>query len=165
MAEGFTVKFAGINEEHSLNRYIASRRVEGRVQEMIISDALLELVDYIKLLDVNLSLEDMRVAPFTLLDVAKGTETRYDTKDSLVEGLMDEGRKSITIQRYKGLGEMNPGQLWETTMDPKKRMMLQVKLEDAVAAEEIFDILMGDDVEPRKDFIKTHALEADNIDV
>jgi DNA gyrase subunit B len=163
--DGFTVKYAGINEEHSLNRYIASRRVEGHVQEMMVSDALFDYADYRKLLDITVALEDMRVPPYVVSDKSKGGETRYDTMDALVEGLMDDGRKSITIQRYKGLGEMNPSQLWETTMDPVKRVVLQVKLEDAVAAEEIFDILMGDDVEPRKAFIKLHALEAGNIDI
>ncbi|MEW6490270.1 MAG: DNA gyrase subunit B, partial [Thermodesulfobacteriota bacterium] len=79
--------------------------------------------------------------------------------------LLDQGRKSLGIQRYKGLGEMNPQQLWETTMDPEKRVLLQVKLEDAVAAEEIFTILMGENVESRKDFIRTHALEVSNLDV
>ena len=83
----------------------------------------------------------------------------------LVEFFERIGQKGVDVQRFKGLGEMNPEQLWETTMDPAKRSLLRVRLEDAIKAEEMFTILMGSQVEPRKEFIETHALEVRNLDI
>ncbi len=109
------------------------------------------------------SIKELGPAPYMVS--AKDGQRELESTTQLFTYIFEAARKGLSIQRYKGLGEMNPQQLWETTMDASKRTLLQVTIEDSVQADEIFTILMGDQVEPRKDFIVKHALEARNIDI
>ncbi|KAF5414733.1 MAG: DNA gyrase subunit B [Candidatus Methanogaster sp.] len=106
------------------------------------------------------------IAQPPLYQVKKGKARRYAFTDEELDAIRAEmGANGVTVQRYKGLGEMNPSQLWETTMDPETRTMLQVRIEDAMEADRMFTILMGDAVEPRRQFIEKHAREVENLDV
>ncbi len=127
------------------------------------SDRGLLRPEYRELEGLYQAISDMGEPPFRIT-TKDGTRSMLSTTE-LFQFVFEAARKGLTIQRYKGLGEMNPQQLWETTMDPEKRTLLQVSIEDSVQADQIFTVLMGDQVEPRKDFIVKHALEARNIDI
>ena len=102
--------------------------------------------------------------PKYIIKSEKGQEGFYSLKE-ILKFVMETGQEGMTIQRYKGLGEMNPHQLWETTMDPDKRTMLKVTLEDAAATDAMFTVLMGEAVEPRREFIEQHAHEVKILDI
>jgi DNA gyrase subunit B len=120
-------------------------------------------VEFQKAIELKRILENDFPAPFVLGD--NGKSETITSRDELLEKIMNAAKKDLSIQRYKGLGEMNPEQLWETTMDPEKRTLLQVRIEDAIETDEIFTVLMGDQVEPRRRFIEQNALDVKNLDV
>jgi len=124
---------------------------------------LASYVEFQKAVELKKALESDFPGPFVLGE--NGTSQSISTREELLEKVMGMAKKDLTIQRYKGLGEMNPEQLWETTMDPEKRTMLQVRIEDAIETDGIFTVLMGDSVEPRRKFIEDNALDVKNLDV
>jgi len=101
--------------------------------------------------------------PFVLHN--NGESTTVNSKHDLLQAVLNMAKKGIYIQRYKGLGEMNPEQLWETTMDPEVRILLQVRADDLVASEDLFTVLMGEEVAPRREFIEKNALQVKNVDI
>ncbi len=119
--------------------------------------------EFRKLLSLYRQLALLHAVPYVVQD-NQGKE-EFDNPRAFFQHLMDEARKGTTIQRYKGLGEMNPEQLWETTMNPEKRTLLQVRVDDQVLADELFTTLMGDPVEPRREFIQANALDFRELDI
>ena len=116
-----------------------------------------------KLFELYQPIASMDKPPFTL--VHKDESIEIESKEELLSAIMEAGKSGLTIQRYKGLGEMDPGELWETTMDPESRVLLQVRADDIVELEDLFSTLMGDAVEPRREFIQKNALDAKNLDI
>ncbi len=115
----------------------------------------------------DLNLEQYVVADGDLFDLLEegGKATTYQTMREIIDAVRSNGRKGVEVQRYKGLGEMNADQLWDTTMDPATRTLVKVTLPDAIAADRMFSMLMGEEVEPRRQFIETHALSVKNLDI
>ena len=130
----------------------------------VFSPDLLKSPDYAQLFECYSEIAALHKGPCTVVD-ADGKEVTTKSLDELVEVVMGSAKDGVTLQRYKGLGEMNPEQLWETTMNPETRTLLRVSMEDAVGADEIFTILMGDAVEPRREFIEKNALDVVNLDI
>ena len=124
---------------------------------------LASYVEFTKSVELMRGLEEDLPGPFVVGE--NGTSATISTRSELLDKVTGLAKKDLTIQRYKGLGEMNPEQLWETTMDPDKRTLLQVRIEDAVETDGLFTILMGDQVEPRRKFIEDNALDVKNLDV
>ena len=146
------------DEKHERHRLLIERSVHGNSRKCVIHEDFLLSGDYQQLLGTAQLLEGL-IGPGAF--ITRG-EKRQAVKDfgEVMTWLLQEVEKNAALQRYKGLGEMNPEQLWETTMDPTKRRLLRVQIEDGIAADEIFSKLMGDDVEPRRAFIESNALIA-----
>ena len=139
------------------------RKVHGIHSEQLLPLEFFEGADYRKISELGLDLDGLIMEGAS---IARGDkQQQIKSFGEALDWIMEEAKRGQHIQRYKGLGEMNPEQLWETTMDPDVRRLLQVTIEDAVAADEIFTTLMGDQVEPRREFIERNALDVENLDI
>jgi DNA gyrase subunit B len=161
-AAGHSVQSIERDEEHGLFEAEVRPSSPGR-KEVRVNWELAQSAEMRQLRRLRQVVAPLLEPPLVVLE--DGSETVLDSKEALLEHLMEAGKKGLVIQRYKGLGEMNPDQLWETTMDPARRRMLQVRIEDAAEADMLFSTLMGDDVELRRQFIEENALDVRNLDV
>ncbi len=144
--------------------YEVKVRVPGQFQELVID---WEFINKMEMKEINTLLshiDNINKPPFEM-QFGEKTVIEVNSIYEVVDEIFKSAKRGLTIQRFKGLGEMNPDQLWETTMNPEKRTLLQVKVEDAVESDEIFSILMGDNVETRRDFIEKNALNVKNLDI
>jgi DNA gyrase subunit B len=149
--------------EYELFEAVIRSHRDGFLRRTTLGKAFFGSPEFESLTDLHAEIGGAGAAPYCFELDAHVSE--YASYLDLYEGIMLRARKGIAIQRYKGLGEMNPGQLWETTMDPEERALLRVNIDDAVAADEIFSVLMGDEVEPRRDFIVSNALSVTDLDI
>ena len=149
--------------EHNSSKITYTFKENGRNRSTQIDFDFLNSPDYAELKALRESISAVGEAPYGILE--NGDTLDIASLSELTEHVLSRGKKGMSIQRYKGLGEMNPEQLWETTMDPEKRIMKQVLVEDAFESDEIFTVLMGDQVEPRKLFIESNALNVSNLDI
>ncbi|MEK7791493.1 MAG: DNA gyrase subunit B, partial [Deltaproteobacteria bacterium] len=151
------------DEEHGENKVVITSVREGIKKHFEINHQLLTSPEIEGPRKLARSFENLGEAPWGVVSGEKEVEVKE--LEELVKVIFDAGKQGVYIQRYKGLGEMNPEQLWETTMDPKQRTLLQVRVEDAVEADNIFVLLMGDEVEQRRLFIEENALKVKNLDI
>jgi DNA gyrase subunit B len=149
--------------EHNCYKLVVSTRANGTGYQTVIDREFLISPEYREIKKLFVDLSAIGLPPYTVEEGENKTPLKSLTE--VFTYVMEGGKKGQYIQRYKGLGEMNPEQLWETTMNPETRVLLQVRVEDAVEADEIFSTLMGDEVEPRRKFIEEHALTVKNLDI
>ncbi|GJL78795.1 MAG: hypothetical protein NPINA01_17840 [Nitrospinaceae bacterium] len=149
--------------ETGLFKFFIQGLNQGREFNIKFNADFIESVIMQKILEVYEPIRSMDHPPFTLKN--NGDTTEANSVHDLSEAILENAKKGMYIQRYKGLGEMNPDQLWETTMDPEKRVLLQVRADDLVTSENLFTTLMGDAVDQRREFIQKNALQARNIDI
>ncbi|MBE0460655.1 MAG: DNA topoisomerase (ATP-hydrolyzing) subunit B [Candidatus Aminicenantes bacterium] len=150
------------DEEHGLYELSVNFQVNGMKIVTKVNQELIKSVEYKSLYKLHEELEYFK-PPYQVISNSEKVSVENDAK--LLEYLSEKGKKGLVIQRYKGLGEMAPQQLWETTMNPETRYLVKVSIKDAVEADKVFTTLMGDEVEPRRNFIEKNALEAQNLDI
>ncbi len=149
--------------EHDCSKISYSFKENGRNRSTVIDFDFLNSPDFAELKKLKDAITSVGDPPYHFAD--NGETVELSSLAEVSEHILSRGKKGMSIQRYKGLGEMNPEQLWETTMNPETRVLKQVQIEDAIETDEIFTVLMGDQVEPRKLFIETNALKVSNLDV
>ena len=149
--------------EHHTKKLVFHTDINGSMRETVLDYAFLSSPEYLELVGLREAFAAMGRPPYTV-KVEAGEVTAYSVQEVLAV-VRKDAQKGLGLQRYKGLGEMNPEQLWDTTMNPATRTLLQVQLKDAVESDEIFSLLMGEAVEPRREFIEKNALDVQNLDI
>jgi DNA gyrase subunit B len=150
------------DDEHGVFEIVQQVGSNGNSREVRVGEGFVSSPEYKALYSAYDDFRELDQPPLAVVD---GGETAVEGREALLKLFLDEGQRGVSIQRYKGLGEMNAEQLWESTMDPTTRRLLQVRLEDEEVAENIFTTLMGDAVEPRRQFIEENALNVRNLDI
>jgi DNA gyrase subunit B len=150
------------DEEHNVYS-LEVQRMNGGDRRVRVDWGLIASVEYRNLVQLYQEIREIAPPPYRMTE--KGKEVVVNDEEELLEALNQLGKEGLSVQRYKGLGEMNPEQLWQTTMNPESRTLLKVRVEDAVEADETFSILMGDEVEQRRHFIEENALFVQNLDI